>query len=91
MGLLTWKTRIATEPGVLAGKPITKGTRLAVDFILSLFAEGGGKAKCWKIIPNLAARSKGSSTTKTPEIIKRRSRQRAWQGSHRAPVRKPRG
>lgn len=31
---MTWKTRITTEPGVLAGKPIVKGTRLAVDFIL---------------------------------------------------------
>lgn len=31
---MTWETRITTEPGVLADKPIVKGTRLAVDFIL---------------------------------------------------------
>ncbi len=37
---MNWKARIAADSAVLAGKPIIKGTRLSVDFILSLFAEG---------------------------------------------------
>lgn len=28
------------DPGVLAGKPVIKGTRLAVEFILGLLASG---------------------------------------------------
>ena len=32
--------RIICDPGVLAGKPVIRGTRLAVDFILNLKAHG---------------------------------------------------
>jgi len=37
---LTWRDRIAVDPKVLAGKPIIKGTRLAVEFVLELLANG---------------------------------------------------
>lgn len=37
---MNWKDRIVADPEVLAGKPLVKGTRLSVDFILSLFAQG---------------------------------------------------
>ena len=32
--------RIAIDPKVMAGKPVIRGTRLTVDFILNLFAHG---------------------------------------------------
>lgn len=32
--------RIAIDPLVLAGKPVIKGTRLAVEFVVGLLAEG---------------------------------------------------
>lgn len=32
--------RITSDPKILGGKPIIKGTRIAVDFILELFASG---------------------------------------------------
>jgi uncharacterized protein (DUF433 family) len=32
--------RIIVDPEVLAGKPVIRGTRLAVEFILELFAAG---------------------------------------------------
>ncbi len=32
--------RITLDPAILAGKPVIKGMRLAVDFIISLLAEG---------------------------------------------------
>lgn len=32
--------RIACDPGVMAGKPVIRGTRLAVDYILNLLAHG---------------------------------------------------
>jgi uncharacterized protein (DUF433 family) len=37
---IDWRERIVVDSDVLSGKPIVKGTRLAVDFILSLLAEG---------------------------------------------------
>ena len=36
---MDWHDRIEVNPKVLAGKPIIKGTRLAVEFILDLLAE----------------------------------------------------
>jgi len=35
-----WRSRIAIDPNILAGKPIIKGTRLSVELILSLLAKG---------------------------------------------------
>ncbi len=37
---IDWRERIVVDQSVLLGKPVVKGTRLAVDFILSLLAEG---------------------------------------------------
>ena len=33
-------TRITLNPAVMAGKPVIKGTRLTVEYILKLFAHG---------------------------------------------------
>ena len=35
-----WEDRISVDPAVLVGKPVIKGTRLAVEFILDLLAQG---------------------------------------------------
>jgi len=35
-----WKDRITVDPGILVGKPVVKGTRLAVEFIVDLLAQG---------------------------------------------------
>jgi uncharacterized protein (DUF433 family) len=35
---MEWNDRIVVEPKVLVGKPIIKGTRLAVEFVLELLA-----------------------------------------------------
>ena len=35
-----WEARIAMDPEVLAGKPVIKGSRLSVEFILGLLAGG---------------------------------------------------
>lgn len=37
---VSWQTYIVSDPSILLGKPALKGTRLAVDFILDLFALG---------------------------------------------------
>nr|NCS00608.1 DUF433 domain-containing protein [Microcystis aeruginosa L311-01] len=35
-----WETRITLNPDILVGKPIIKGTRIAVEFIIDLLAQG---------------------------------------------------
>lgn len=36
---MNWQDRILVGPGVLAGKPIIKGTRVAVEVLIELLAE----------------------------------------------------
>ena len=35
-----WKEHIVIDPDILVGKPVVKGTRLAVEFIVDLLAQG---------------------------------------------------
>ena len=35
-----WQDRIVIDPAILVGKPVIKGTRPAVEFLLDLMAEG---------------------------------------------------
>jgi uncharacterized protein (DUF433 family) len=36
--------RITLDPTVLAGKPVVRGTRLSVEFVIGLMAEGWSEA-----------------------------------------------
>lgn len=35
-----WQERISVNSSILVGKPVIKGTRLAIEFLLDLMAEG---------------------------------------------------
>jgi uncharacterized protein (DUF433 family) len=37
---MDWRDRITVDPKVLVGKPIVKGTRMAVEFVIDLLARG---------------------------------------------------
>lgn len=37
---MSWPGRIVVDPEILAGKPVIRGTRIAVEFILDLLAAG---------------------------------------------------
>jgi uncharacterized protein (DUF433 family) len=37
---MDWRNHIVVDPGILVGKPVIKGTRLAVEFVLDLLAQG---------------------------------------------------
>jgi uncharacterized protein (DUF433 family) len=50
---MNWRTYIHSNPNILLGKPVVKGTRLSVEFILGLFAEGWTEAQVLESYPNL--------------------------------------
>lgn len=45
--------KIIVDPQILAGKPIVKGTRLAVEFVIDLLAQGWPEAEVIKNYPSL--------------------------------------
>ncbi len=37
---MEWQERIAIDPKILVGKPVIKGTRISVEFVIDLLARG---------------------------------------------------
>jgi len=50
---MDWRERIVVDPDVLVGKPIVRGMRLAVEFIIGLLAQGWTAAKILDSYPGL--------------------------------------
>ena len=46
--------RIVVDPEILAGKPVIRGTRLAVEFILELLAAGQSESEVLANYPGLS-------------------------------------
>lgn len=56
---MSWQDRVVVDPTVLVGKPVVKGTRLSVDFLIDLLAQGWTEPEILENYPGL-----------TPEDIK---------------------
>ena len=54
MAVANWRERIEVNPDVLVGKPIVKGTRLAVAFVVELLANGWSEADILDNYPHLS-------------------------------------
>lgn len=52
--MMNWQEFIHADPEVLGGKPVVKGTRLAVDFLIGLFAVGWTEAQVLENYPTLS-------------------------------------
>jgi len=50
---MQWSKRIVVDPGVLAGKPVIQGTRLAAEFILELLSAGQSEQEILNSYPGL--------------------------------------
>jgi len=50
---MTLTNRIVVDPNILVGKPVVKGTRLAVEFIVDLLAQGWSEAEVLRNYPGL--------------------------------------
>lgn len=49
-----WRERITADPTVLVGKPVVRGTRLAVEFVLDLIASGWAFEQILRNYPRLS-------------------------------------
>lgn len=50
---MDWQKHIVADPTVLTGKPVVKGTRLAVEFVLGLLAQGWSEGEILHNYPGL--------------------------------------
>jgi uncharacterized protein (DUF433 family) len=50
---MEWRDLIGNKPEILSGKPAVLGTRLSVEFLLSLFASGFSEADILANYPQL--------------------------------------
>jgi uncharacterized protein (DUF433 family) len=50
----SWRERIIVDPAILVGKPVVKGTRLAVAFVVDLLACGWSEEEILRNYPGLS-------------------------------------
>lgn len=50
---MNWQERIVIDPDILVGKPVIAGTRLAVEFIIDLLAQGWSESEVLRNYPGL--------------------------------------
>jgi uncharacterized protein (DUF433 family) len=50
---MDWRAYIHSDPDILVGKPVVKGTRLSVEFLLGLFAAGWTREQVLDNYPTL--------------------------------------
>jgi uncharacterized protein (DUF433 family) len=50
---MSWPDRIVIDPEILAGKPVVRGTRLAVEFVLELLSAGQSESQILANYPGL--------------------------------------
>ncbi len=51
---MDWQERIIVDPNILVGKPVIRGTRIAVEFIIDLLAEGWSYEEILRNYPQLS-------------------------------------
>jgi uncharacterized protein (DUF433 family) len=66
-----WQDRISVDPDILVGKPVIKGTRLAVEFLLDLLAEGWTAEQILGNYPQLTAEDLQAALHYAAESLKR--------------------
>jgi uncharacterized protein (DUF433 family) len=53
--LAMWQQHIHLDPAILSGKPVVRGTRLAVEFVLGLLAQGWSEQQVLENYPGLTS------------------------------------
>lgn len=51
----SWRERIVVDPKILVGKPVVKGTRIAVELVIDLLARGYSKDQVLEQYDHLTA------------------------------------
>jgi uncharacterized protein (DUF433 family) len=67
---MAWEDRISVDPQLLVGKAVIKGTRIAVEFLVELLAEGWTREEVLKNYPQLTAEDIQAALHYAAEVMK---------------------
>lgn len=67
---MEWREHIVVDPAVLVGKPVIKGTRIAVELLLDRFADGWSYDDVLAAYPHLTREQVQAAVTFASELFK---------------------
>jgi uncharacterized protein (DUF433 family) len=67
---MNWRDHIHSDPGILGGKPVFKGTRLSVEHVLKLVAAGWTLEKMAYEYPGIEAHHVQAAAAFAAEMLK---------------------
>ena len=67
---MDWRERIVVDPKVLVGKPVIKGTRIAVEFVIELLGRGWTTEEILREYDHLTAEDIRACLAYASEILK---------------------
>jgi uncharacterized protein (DUF433 family) len=67
---MNWRDYIVTDPKILVGKPVVKGTRLSVDLVLDRLADGWTADDLFQAYPRLTPEALQAVFSFAAEVLK---------------------
>jgi uncharacterized protein (DUF433 family) len=67
---MDWRERIVADPKILVGKPVIKGTRIAVEFVIDLLARGWTTEQILREYDHLTAEDIHACLAYAGELVK---------------------
>ena len=67
---MSWQDRIVVDAKILVGKPVIRGTRLAVEFIVELLSEGWSEQQILDSYPGLVHEDISACLKYATEVLK---------------------
>lgn len=67
---MNWRDHIVSDPEILVGKPVVKGTRLSVDLMLDRLADGWTVEDLFKSYPRLTPAALQAVFAFAAEVLK---------------------
>jgi len=68
--VMDWQHRIVSDPAILVGKPVIRGTRIAVEFLIELLAEGWSTEEILTSYPQLTGEDIQAALHYATDVLK---------------------
>ena len=69
VGEVSWQERIVVDPTILVGKPVVRGTRISVELVIDLLAQGWSQQQILDSYPHLTVEDIRACLAYASEIL----------------------